>query len=100
MPFTFAVEHNLSGGIMAGFFISQEGHQTFLQSAKAAFDLAFGLRGGGDQMRDSEGGEGALELRTGIPVIAMESWPKRLRPSVYTTKGGACWRKSRRKFSK
>ena len=40
-----------------------------MQGAKAAFDLAFGLGAGSDQMGHSEGGEGALKLRTGIPVI-------------------------------
>ena len=64
-----AVEHDLCGGIAADFFISQDGHQAFLQGAKAAFDLAFGLRAGSDQMGYGQGGEGALELGTGIPVI-------------------------------
>ena len=64
-----AVEHALGGGIAADFFIGQEGDQAFLQGAKAAFDLAFGLRAGSDEMRHAQGGEGALELRTGIPVI-------------------------------
>src|SRR5208283_5653518 len=50
-------------------FISQQRHQALLQSSKAAFDLAFGLRAGGDQMGHSQGGEGALELRTGIAII-------------------------------
>jgi hypothetical protein len=40
-----------------------------LQGAKAAFDLAFGLRAGRDQMGDTQGGKGALELGTGIPAI-------------------------------
>ena len=64
-----AVEHALCGGIAADLFIGQDGDQPFLQGAKAAFDLAFGLRAGSDQMGDAQGGEGALELRTGIPVI-------------------------------
>ncbi len=64
-----AVEHGLCGGIAVDFFIGQEGDQTFLQGAESAFDLAFGLRAGRDQMGDPQGGEGALELRTGIPVI-------------------------------
>ena len=63
------VEHDLCGGIVADFFVSQDGHQAFLQGAKAAFDLAFGLRAGGDQMGDTQGGEGALELGTGITVV-------------------------------
>lgn len=63
------VEDELCGGVVADFFIGQEGCQAFLQGAKAAFNLAFGLRAGSDQMRDAQSGEGALELGTGIPVI-------------------------------
>ena len=54
---------------VADFFIGQDGHQAFLQGAKTAFDLAFGLRAGSDQMGDPQSGEGALELRTGITII-------------------------------
>ena len=63
------VEHDLCGGIVADFFIGQDGDQAFLQGAKAAFDLAFGLRAGSDQMGDAQGGEGALERGAGITVI-------------------------------
>ena len=63
------VEHDLCGGITADFFIGQDGHQAFLQGAKAAFDLAFGLRAGRDQMGYPQSGEGALELGAGVPVI-------------------------------
>ena len=62
------VEHDLCGGIIADFFIGQECHQPLLQGAKAAFNLALGLRAGGDQMGDAKGCQGALELRTGIPI--------------------------------
>ncbi len=40
-----------------------------MQGAKAAFDLAFGLRAGSDQMGYAQSGEGALELGAGITVI-------------------------------
>ena len=63
------VKHDLCGGIAADFFIGQDGHQAFLQGSKAAFDLAFGLRAGRDQMGYPQSGEGALELGTGIAVI-------------------------------
>jgi hypothetical protein len=63
------VEYALGSRIAGDFFIGQDGHQTFSQGAKAAFDLAFGLRAGSDQMGHAQGGEGALELGTGIPVI-------------------------------
>ena len=65
----FPVEHALSGGVVADFFIGEDGHQTFLQGAKAAFDLPLGLRAGGNQMSDAKCGEGTLELGTGIAVI-------------------------------
>lgn len=64
-----AVQDDLGGGIIRDVFVSQERHQAQLQGAKAAFDFAFGLRTGGDQMGHPQGGEGALELRTRIPVI-------------------------------
>lgn len=41
-----------------------------MEGAEAAFDFPFGLRAGGDQMRDAQGGEGALELGAGIEMVA------------------------------
>jgi len=69
LSLNLSVEHDLCGGIAADFFIGQDCHQAFLQGSKAAFDLAFGLRAGSDQMGHAQGGEGALELGTGITVI-------------------------------
>ena len=69
LALNLSVEHALGGSIAGDFFIGQDGHKAFLQGAKAAFDLAFGLRAGRDQMGYAQGGEGALELGTGIPVI-------------------------------
>ena len=65
----FSVEPELCGGSVADFFIGQDGPRAFLQGVKTAFDLAFGLRAGSDQMGHAKGGEGALELGTRIPVI-------------------------------
>jgi hypothetical protein len=54
-----------------------------LHGTKAAFDLAFGLRTGGDQMSDAQKAEKARwNSERGSRSSAMESWPKRLRPSV------------------
>ena len=64
-----AIQDDLRGGVIADVFISQERHQARWQGAKAAFDFAFGLRAGGDQMSYPQGGEGARELGTGIAVI-------------------------------
>ncbi len=64
-----AIEHDLSSSVIADLFVSQQCHQALLQGAKAAFNLAFGLRAGSDQMGHAQGGEGALELRTGVAII-------------------------------
>ena len=60
----------LSGGVIGDLLEGQERDDAFLEGAKAAFDFAFGLRAGRDQVRDAQGGEGTLELRTRIAVIA------------------------------
>ncbi len=64
-----AIQDDLRGGVIANVFVSQQCYQALLQSPKAAFDFAFGLRAGSDPMGHTQGGEGALKLRTGIPVI-------------------------------
>ena len=69
LTLNLSVQSELGSGLVTDFFIGQDGCQAFLQGAKAAFDLAFGLRAGRDQMGSSQGGEGALELGTGSPVI-------------------------------
>ena len=55
LPCTLPVEHELCGGITGDFFISQDGHEALLHGSKAAFDLALGLRAGGDQVGDAQG---------------------------------------------
>ena len=60
----------LGGGVTGDLLEGQQGDEAVLEGAKAAFDFAFGLRAGRDQVRDAQGGEGALELRTGIAVVA------------------------------
>jgi len=64
-----AIQDDLSGGVIADVFVSQERDQALLQGAEAAFDLAFGLWAGRDQVGYTQGGKGALELRAGIPII-------------------------------
>lgn len=58
----FAVEQLLGGGVGGDARVGQERDQTVLKGAEAAFDFAFGLRAGGDEVGDAQGGEGALEL--------------------------------------
>lgn len=77
LSFDLPVKHDLCGGVMADLFVSQDCHQAFLQSSKAAFDLAFGLRAGSDQMRYAKGCKGALKLGTRIPVIGSGSMTKK-----------------------
>ena len=64
-----AIQDDLSGRVIADVFIGQQRHQTLLQGSETTFDFAFGLRARGDQMGHAQGGEGALELGTGIAVI-------------------------------
>lgn len=49
--------------------VGEEGDEAFLESAEAAFDFAFGLRGWGDEVGDAEGAQGALELAVGVEVV-------------------------------
>ena len=49
-----AIEHDLSSGVIADVFVSQQGDQALLQGSKAAFDLAFGLRAGGYEMSHAQ----------------------------------------------
>lgn len=64
-----AIQYALRSRVIADVFISQDGYQAFLQGTKTAFDLAFGLGAGSDQMGYPQSGEGALELRTGVPIV-------------------------------
>ena len=73
-----SVEHALGGGIAADFFVGEDCHQAFLQGSKAAFDLAFGLRAGSDEMGHAQGEEGALELGARIPDLTEASFQLQL----------------------
>lgn len=64
-----AIQDDLSRRVIADVFVSQKRHQALLQGSEAPFDLTFGLWAGGDQVGYPQGGEGALELGTGITVI-------------------------------
>ena len=57
------------GGVSADLLVGQKRDEAVLQGAKAAFDFAFGLGAGGDQMGDPQRGEGALELRARIAPV-------------------------------
>lgn len=46
----FAGQQFLCGGVGGDFLVGQEGDDSLLESAKATFDFAFGLRAGRDQM--------------------------------------------------
>ena len=69
LPGQFGGQQFLSVGVTGDFLEGQQGDEPFLKGAKAAFNFALGLRTGSDQMRDAQGGQGALELGTGIPPL-------------------------------
>ena len=64
------------------FGVGQEGDEAALKSAEAAFDFAFGLRGGCDEVGDAEGSEGALKFALWALRSVLELGPKRLSASV------------------
>ena len=65
----FAVEEFLGGSVRGDLFVGQQREQSVLKGAEPAFDFALRLRTGGDEGRDAQGGEGALELRAGIAAV-------------------------------
>ena len=65
----FLVQKRLGWAVGGDALVGQQGDQTFLEGAEAAFDLALGLRARSDQVGDAERGEGALELRARIPPV-------------------------------
>ncbi len=50
LTLNLSLQDDLCGSIAADFFISQDGYQAFLEGSKAAFNLAFSLCAGSDQM--------------------------------------------------
>jgi len=56
------IQQFLGGWVILDPFVSQERDQAFLQSPKTAFDFAFGLGAGRDQMRDAQSEEGTLKF--------------------------------------
>jgi len=68
-PGEFAVEYLLGARVVGDFFIGQQGKETVLEGAEAAFDFAFGLRTGSHEVRDAQRGESSLELRMWVESI-------------------------------
>jgi hypothetical protein len=54
--------------------VSHERDETSLESAKAAFDLAFGLRSRSDKVNHAKAKQGALELASRIAVVVGRAW--------------------------
>lgn len=54
--------------------VSQERDEASLESAKAAFDLAFGLGSRSDKVTHAKAKQGALELASRIAVVAGRAW--------------------------
>lgn len=69
LPGQFTVEEFLGGRVRGDLLVGQQREQAVLEGAEAAFDFAFGLGTGGDEVRDAQRGEGALELGAGIPTV-------------------------------
>jgi hypothetical protein len=65
----FHLEDFVGERVGVDFGVGEEGDEAFLESAEAAFDFAFGLRGWGDEVGDAEGAQGALELAAGVEVV-------------------------------
>ena len=56
--------------------VSQERDEASLESAKAAFDLAFGLRSRSDKVNHAKAEQSALELASRIAVVVGGAWAK------------------------
>ena len=63
-------------GVLGGgdFGVGQEGDEAALEGAETAFDFAFCLRGGCDEVGDAEGAEGALEFALRVAAVAAGAW--------------------------
>lgn len=72
----FHLKDNVSLHPCGGAGVGEQGDETSLKSAEAAFDFALGLRGGSDTMCDTETSEGSLKFANGIAVIAAGTWPE------------------------
>ena len=69
VPVDLGLEERVGGFEIGRVLEGQKSDQALLESVKAAFDLAFGLRVGSDAMGHAQGGEGALELRVGVEAV-------------------------------
>jgi hypothetical protein len=66
------------GELWSGDFrVGEEGDDAALEGAEAAFDFAFCLRGGCDEVGDAEGAEGALEFALWIAAIGAGAWAEK-----------------------
>ena len=64
----------LGGG---DFGVGKEGDDAALEGAEAAFDFAFCLRGGCDEMGDAECPEGALKFALWVAAVAAGAWAEK-----------------------
>lgn len=63
------IQQFLGRRVIIGLFVSQQRDQPFLQSAKAAFDFAFGLGAWGNQVSHPQSRKGALKFRTRVTMV-------------------------------
>jgi hypothetical protein len=76
------IQDNLSSGIIADLFVGQQRDQALLEGSKAAFDFSFGCGLGAARWVTPRAEKARWNSGQGSRSSDMESWPKRLRPSV------------------
>lgn len=69
VPLNLGLKELIGWGEVINFFVSQEGHEAFLEDEEAPFNFAFGLGVRSDAMMDSQGSESALELGMSVNAI-------------------------------
>jgi hypothetical protein len=69
LPEQFLSEQFLGGLVGGDLLVGQQREQPVLEGAEAALDFALGLGTGGDEVGDTQGGEGALKLGAGIATV-------------------------------
>ena len=87
----------LGGG---GFGVGQEGDEAALEGAETAFDFAFCLRGGRDEVGDVEGAEGALEFALRVAAVAAGAWAEEAEGIGVDGLGMPWFSKAERKWQK
>ena len=70
VPLDLSLKEVVGGSKGGDFLIGQQGEQSFLEGAEAAFDFTLSLGAGCDQVGDAQRCEGPLELGTRVAAVA------------------------------